>query len=203
MKTLFNYDLTLNEAIMLINNNVDVNEQDIYKQTPLYYIKSFDIAKVLLENGANVHHFDTNGHTPLFKAANKDIAKLLIQYGANVNHIDIYGLNALYYINNSDVIDILIQNKANFNAPNNDYDAPLDYKIDTACALAFIKHGAIPGKIITYEMFRDLFTEEQQKAFDAFLTITPNDEDFFQMCAAYQECITNNNTLEIKDIYLL
>jgi ankyrin repeat protein len=38
-KTLFNEDLTLDEAEELIKNGADVNEQDEYGKTPLFFVK--------------------------------------------------------------------------------------------------------------------------------------------------------------------
>jgi hypothetical protein len=65
-----------------------------------------------------------------------------------------------------------------------------------------IKHGLLFGKIENYQKHRFLFPLEKQEAFDAFASITSNDEDFFQMCLAYQESIKNNVKIEIKDMDL-
>ena len=42
--------------------------------------------------------------------------------------------------------------------------------------------------------------EQQQKAFDVYMSITSNDDDFFQMCLAYQNGVKNNISMEIQDI---
>jgi hypothetical protein len=43
----------------------------------------------------------------------------------------------------------------------------------------------------------------QQEAFDMFITMTSDDNDFFQMCLAYMNKQKNNDKIEIKDIEFL
>jgi hypothetical protein len=67
----------------------------------------------------------------------------------------------------------------------------------------YIKHGALPGKIDTFRKFRDLFTNEQQKAFCAFVMLTSDNDEFYHMCLAYQEGIKNGVKIEIKEMDIL
>ena len=68
-----------------------------------------------------------------------------------------------------------------------------------------IEHGAVPATVEFYQENRELFSKEQQKAFDAYASLTSMDNDFFQMCLAYQSLayqngIKNNISMEIQDI---
>jgi ankyrin repeat protein len=200
MRTLLDSNITFKKAHELIENGADVNEPDAFGQTPLYYTNYSKVAQLYIENGANVNHVDNNGHTPLFKVNNKAMAELFIQHGADVNHKDKYGLNALYYINKSHIVDLLIKHNTNFNIFDKDFYFPVDYQSDLRCARVYIKHGALPGKINTFLQCRDLFTKEQQKAFDAFVMLTSDNDEFYQMCLAYQEGIKNGVKIEIKEM---
>ena len=150
-KTLLYPKNTLEEVQVLIKNGTNVNERDFFRRTPLHYIENIHIVQLLIEHGADVNALDVDQCTPLFFVQNKDILQLLITQGAEVNIREIDGLT------------------------------PLDCQDDIDHAKYLIDHGAINGKIQMYKYFRHLFTEEQQKAFDTFLTITSNDDDFFHV----------------------
>jgi ankyrin repeat protein len=172
-KTLFDDDLTLEEAEELIKNGADVNEKDNYRNTPLFYVENIDIANLLIKYGANVNHKDDYQFTPIFVHVNIAIYKILINSGADINIQDILGLTVL------------------------DYQESIDH------ARVLISNGAIAGKIESYKKFRDLFSKEQQNSFDAFMSITNNDNDFYQMCLAYQNDIKNHVKIDIKEMDIL
>ena len=203
MNTLLDSRITFKKAQKLIEGGADVSEPDAFGQTPLFYTNNSKIAQLYIENGANVNHVDNNGHTPLFKVNNKAMAKLFIQHGADVNHKDKYGLNALYYINKSHIIDLLIKKQINFKMFDDDFYFPVDYQADVRCARVYIKHGALPGKIDTFRKFRDLFTNEQQKAFGAFVMLTSDNDEFYHMCLAYMNNKKNNVKIEIQDMDII
>lgn len=135
-------------------------------------------AKELIENGSDVNSINIIGLTPLYYVQNVEIAKLLIAHGADVNHRDYNHHSILYNINHL-------------------------YNTHHQFAGLFISAGAIPSEIITYHQLRHLFSEEQREAFDMFITITSDDNDFFQMCLAYMNKQKNNDKIEIKDIEIL
>lgn len=171
-KTLFNEGLTLEEAEELIKNGADVNEQDEYGKTPLFFVKNKQIVELLIRHGADIHAINYNGNTPLFYAYDIEISQLLIDYGADVNAVNI--------------------NDKTRRPLDNQY---LDENVD-----ALISRGAVPGQIKTYLGFQYCFSEKQQKVFDVFISITNNDYEFSQMCLAYQNGLKNNIKMEIKDI---
>ena len=184
MKTLFSYGLTLEEAEELIKNGADVNE--IYSkdenQTPLFFAKKIELMRLLIQHGANVNHQNHNKLTPASYTKDIEALQLFIDHGALLNIRDIYGATLLDHQNGM-------------------YNLMFQDHIDNAKLL--IAHGAIAGRIEGYQLFRELFTPEQQKAFDAFSSITNNDEDFFRMCLAYQESIKNHVKINIKDMDIL
>ena len=89
----------------------------------------------------------------------------------------------------------------NLNARDSDNRTALDFCENEMTIQFFIHHGAIPGKIATYIENKDFFSEEQQNAFDIYMSITSNDEDFFQMCLAFQN--NKKNNIEIKEMDIL
>ena len=57
----------LENAKLLVKENININHQDLNKQTPLHYaiiLGHFEIAKLLLENGANIQIKDNLDLTP-------------------------------------------------------------------------------------------------------------------------------------------
>ena len=206
-KTLFDQDITLDEAKELIKNGADVNEEDAFNNTPLFQVLNIDIALLLILHNANVNHIGFQNKTPLFHVLNPNIANLLIVHGADVNHFTSRGETPLFYANNIDIIDLFVKHGAYVNKCDIHGNSVLDslYRLSTPQKdiKRLIKYGFISGKIENYKKYRELFIKEQQKAFDTFASITNNDDDFFQMCLAYQEGIKNNLSIEIQEIGIL
>ena len=171
--TLFDHSLTFEEVLELIKNGANVNDVNGYYETPLFYIDDLNIAKLLIKHGSNVNHRNIYNMTPIFCQDNIDICQLLINNGANINTRDINGLTIL---------------------DGQDYVNNAKY---------LIKYGALPGVIVTYQKYHDFFSEEQQKAFDSFLLLTSDNDQFFQMCLAYQNDQKNNDKIEIKDMEII
>ncbi len=240
MKTLFDQDLTFEEAEELIKNGADVNERNEYGDTPLHRIRNFEVAKLLIEHNVNINSSNIYGVTPIFNVRNLDIAQLFIKHGANLNAQSHDGLIVLFYISDIDLIDLYIRNGIDVNVIDSAGRIPLYYysklkntsivnllvnaganlniKSDNGSVLSivhqssdldksfpkfFIDHGAVASEIEIYHVYRDLFSEEQQKAFDIFASITSDDNDFFQMCLAYQNDQKNNIKMDIAEMEIL
>ena len=177
-KTLFDEDLTLEEAEELIKNGADVNKKIQHGYTPLFYMRNIHIIQLLIKHGADINAQTTLGNSPLHTAYSIEIITLLIANGALLNQRNCYGESVLDYQNQMYTINKIKK---------------IEY---------LIKIGAITGYVENYKFYRHLFTKEQQKAFDDFASITSNDDDFFAMCLAYQEGMMNNISHEIKDVEL-
>ncbi|MCY4200242.1 MAG: ankyrin repeat domain-containing protein [Gammaproteobacteria bacterium] len=85
-------NLYANFVQVLIEAGADVNEKDVYGNTPLHWatLRGDDaaIAKLLIEAGSDTETQDSRGSTPLHWAVsdgNLSIARLLIEAGADVN----------------------------------------------------------------------------------------------------------------------
>ena len=188
-KTFFDDELTLEEAKILIKNGADVNEINDYKRTPLFMIlnrikeiginNTIEMIHLLVKNGANINAVDYfNENLLMVCLKRKDlidkdkeiIIKCLISYKINTNTRDFMGFSALSKTVNMDIIRLLIRNKA------------------------------VPTSVYHYKLYRDLFTKEQQHAFDSFLLLTNNDDDFHQICLACNEDIKNDVYMNIKEI---
>ena len=101
---------------------LNVNEIDIYGQTPIYYCvrdNKIETVKLMIDLGTNINIEDKYGQTCLFYAIREghfDIVELLIQKGANVNQTDKKKRTPYSYaekFNYQNICDLLIQNGAN------------------------------------------------------------------------------------------
>ena len=101
---------------------LNVNEIDIYGQTPIYYCvrdNKIETVKLMIELGTNINIEDEYGQNCLFYAIREnhfEIVELLIQKGANVNQVDKkkrtpYSFAEKY--NYQNICDLLLQNGAN------------------------------------------------------------------------------------------
>lgn len=207
-KTLFDSDITLEEAQVLIKNGADLNEKDNIGCTPLLYImnsrteKNIEIAKLFINHGADVNAKNKYGSSLFFYADDLLMVDLLIAHGADVNAKD-NDLNSPLHVSDLKKTRLLISYGADINQRNRYGDTPFDLAKYAEIATYLIEHGGIAGKIDSYIENKHFFSDEQQKAFDMFITITNNDDDFFQMCLAYQEGHKNNINIGITDIDLI
>jgi ankyrin repeat protein len=118
----------------LLEQGMDVNARDNYKDTPLHEAvdrANTDVAKLLIEKGADVNARGHHQKTPLHKAAiraNTDVAKLLIEKGADVNARDNSQWTPLDHaavVGNTDVAKLLIERGADVNAKDEGQATPL------------------------------------------------------------------------------
>jgi ankyrin repeat protein len=165
-----------------IKNGLDVNQRDMYGDAPLHILskdENFDAIEYLLDNGAFVNALNKNNETPLNIAVSRNSE----------------------YENIGNIV-ILLRKNANPNIPDKYGTVPLSYSNNDKIKKLLIEHGAVPATVEFYQENRKLFSKEQQKAFDAYASLTSMDSDFFQMCLAYQNSIKNNISMEIKDVEL-
>ncbi len=204
MKTLFDKNLTLEEAQELIKNGADVNERNEDGVTPLFYADHLEIMKYLIDNGADIHVKKEDGATLLFNAVDVsiDLIEFLIESGLNVNEKDNIGKTPIFDADLKSV-ECFIKYGANLNEVDIFNKTALSYYYGHKEAALTIKHGMLPSEIDAYQYHRKYFTKEQQRAFDAFLLLTNDNNQFFQMCLAYQEDIKNNVKMEIKEMDIL
>ena len=242
-KTLFDSDLTLEEAQELIKNGANVNEINKEGSNPLFVVSKVEIAQLLIENGANVNFRNLRGKTRLHMDVNLEIIQLLLKHNAYIDIQDENGYTPLHLQENIDITRLLINHDADVNSVDNENYTPLQWYIHyrsiekialflaagadinhlsesgTVLSLIYTKQNDIPNsndvsKFVienggiasdtdTYMHYREFFTPKQQNAFDSFLLLTNNDNDFFQMCLSYQESIKNNVKIDIKDMEIL
>ena len=107
MKTLFDHDLTLEEAKELIKNGANVNEiDDIDHSTPIFNVTNIKIAKLLIDNSAKMDIQNKNGEIALFYVSHPEIAELMIAHGADINHTTTYNNTVLHYAQNHDMVTV-------------------------------------------------------------------------------------------------
>ena len=128
---------------------------------------------------------------------------LLIKNHANVNASDNNGETPIFYCSHKKHMDYLLKNGAEINILNNNKKGILRTTNKPTLNKYLIKNGAIPSTILIYKHYRDLFTKEQQDAFDSFLLLTNDDDQFFDMCLTYQNDQKNHVKIEIKDMDIL
>jgi hypothetical protein len=150
---------------------------DEFGESALFFVMNTEIAQLLIQRGADVHIQNHDGQTPFFFINNENILRLLIQHGADINHVDLYGKNVL-----SKTLDwSLYQKKIPF----------------------LIANGAIPATVDSYKTLRHILSQEQQKMFDVFMSISGSDKEFFQMCRAYKEGVKTEDNMDVKDMDIL
>ena len=101
---------------------LNVNEIDIYGQTPIYYCvrdNKIETVKLMIELGTNINIEDEYGQNCLFYAIREnhfEIVELLIQKGANVNQVDKKKRTPYSFaekFNYQNICDLLLQSGAN------------------------------------------------------------------------------------------
>ena len=114
----------------MLRYGVDVNVNDKYGNTPLYWASMCgytEVVKLLLAHGADVNVKDNDGSTPLYWASSRghtEIVKLLLAHGAdvNVNVNDKYGNTPLFcasYEGHAEIVKLLLEHGADVNVKNN------------------------------------------------------------------------------------
>jgi ankyrin repeat protein len=188
---------------LLIENGAEVNIKNTDGETPIHEAYNMEIAELLINNGADVNVKDKYGRTPLHKAKSMDVICLLVKHHADVNAFDNDGLSPICYWRNQKHIRYLLKHGADINIIDTNKRGVLRISNELIWNKFFIKNGAVASSILIYRHCRELFTKKQQEVFDAFVSITSNDDYFFQMCLAYQNDQKNNVKIEIKDLDIL
>ena len=201
-KTLFDENLTLEEAKELIKNGANVNEKDLHGRTPLFFVNDYQIAQLLINHGADVNHERTHLFTPLMVAHKIEIIKVLVQNGADIHKRSSYGHSCLHIYQNKEILEYFLGLGIDINIRMHN-GLNLLSSANTIFAKYLVEHGILPSTINDYLRYRYLFRKEQQEAFDIFASITHNNEDFFHMCLAYQEGMKNLDQVEIKEMDIL
>ncbi len=120
----------------LVQKGADIEAQDNYGDTPLYYaIGQGDkyLVQTFLEQGAKVNVRNQEGKTPLHYAGLKtDITKALLKAGANVHISDNKGKTPLHCARKVDVAEALINAGADVNAQDEEGNTPLHYAKNTS-----------------------------------------------------------------------
>jgi ankyrin repeat protein len=108
------------EARALLEQGVDINARNEYRQTPLHLAvinKQREVFELLLEKGAEVNTRNLDGNTPLHAAVTRDhaLSEALIDAGANVRTPDEFGFKPLHLAllaNKFETADLLLERGA-------------------------------------------------------------------------------------------
>jgi ankyrin repeat protein len=90
---------------VLLDHHADINAQDKYGNTPLFYADTSPAIKTLLSRGANVNAQNIGNSTPLMRAVytkNKNKAILLLEHGADPLLTNVNGFNAFTISNDEE-----------------------------------------------------------------------------------------------------
>lgn len=199
MKTLFDSDLTLEEAEALIKNGANVNEKRLSGVTPLFIAVNPKIVQLLIDHGANVNHERRGSFTPLMSSKNFDVMDVLVKNGADIHKRSIHGHSCIHLIRETKATEYLLNLGIDINIRTYGGHNMLCYASDKNAEF-LIKKGICPSTINDYLSYKSFFKKEEQDAFDAFLLLTDDDNDFFQMCLAYQNDQKNKVDIYIKDM---
>jgi ankyrin repeat protein len=105
-----------------VKNGANINQKDIFGQTPLNYAvknRFLDVVSCLVENGADVNVRDYDGKTALHLVHhnwNLEFAEKLISNHGDVNVADKFGMTPLHYAakhQQEKIVDLLIKKSAN------------------------------------------------------------------------------------------
>jgi ankyrin repeat protein len=115
----------------LLKNDADVDAQDNYNLTPLFYASSA-AAQLLLERGASVHVRNQIGQTPLHIASGarwgrSEVVRLLLRFGADVDARDSHNMTPLIYsfVGPGEAAQLLLDHGASFQVRNLKGQTPL------------------------------------------------------------------------------
>jgi len=138
----------------LVVHGADVNREDIYAKTPLFYACENGcehIAKYLIEHGADINKESNSRDTPLisaFKGKNLNIINYLIELGVDINTVDLIGNTPLFYACQNGyqkIVKCLIEKGVDINKENYSKDTPLIYACKNGNEIIskyLIEHGA-------------------------------------------------------------
>lgn len=109
---LFKRDLTLHEAMNIVEKGVDIHCVDMHNQTPLFYIQNLDVIKYLISHGMNPLHENMHNETLIFRQHSLDIVKYYMSIGLDINHQNFDGHTVLFLKDDYDdeVLDFFVKN---------------------------------------------------------------------------------------------
>lgn len=129
---------------------------------------TLDDVKEFIDAGSDVNAVSVFGLTPLFYTKSAEIAELLVKHGANIEFKAWTGRTAIFHAH-IDVLNVLVTYGADINIRDNSGYTALNHSY---YPIYLIKNGAVPVDTRTFDEFRQLFTLDQQKAFDAYALIS-------------------------------
>jgi len=102
----------------LLNSGLRINKTIRDGYSPLYQVRSREVAALLIEHGADINHQGDNGKTPLHGIVrcmrNAETTEYIIELGANIHATDRWNKNALFAAQ-IDSAKILIEHGININ----------------------------------------------------------------------------------------
>jgi ankyrin repeat protein len=157
-------DGNLEEVKSFLRNDANINAQDNFGRTPLYWATinatlnnhGLEALQLLLNNGEqqSINVPNNIRETPLFRAIfldNPEIVRLLLHYGAqqSVNMQDTKGYTPLHFAasrNITPIIQILLDNGADRNITDNENMTPEQVPGVTQETREFIQNYILPNK---------------------------------------------------------
>ena len=105
----------------LVEKGYDCNIKDIMGNTPIFYAKSAEAARLLLENGARIDVLSSKNRTALFYQRDIEVVELLVNNGVELDVIDVFGFTAallFYEANFMEGVRLLINHGADISIKN-------------------------------------------------------------------------------------
>lgn len=148
----------LKAVVWLINNSIDIEKENEFGQTAIFYAiqsKNSGVLQILVENKANINHLDKYKRTALQDAvisANNRIIDYLIDKTDILHNCDIHGNNLIFDALANGSLDVikkigLLKKDININQINEDGNCILHKEIvqrDNTLALLLMELGADP-----------------------------------------------------------
>ena len=199
----------LDVIALLLESGADTENADSKLRTPLFFANTAAVTKELLKHGANVNHQNCYDQTPLFfrPEASIDVSMELLKHGANVNHRDKTGQTALFEAilnHRRDLVEILISNGADVNI-NRASKESVEITNYSRCGLTPLQTALRSFiKLVQYCPFvtdpRYHHVQRLQNYFDVIKLIVPlcNDFSFVVPPGITEPCLVHFFKAEIK-----
>ncbi|MCH8331007.1 MAG: WG repeat-containing protein [Bacteroidetes bacterium] len=148
-------NIPLVKHLLLLGANP--NNQGKYSSTPLFHVKSEEVAQLLISAGANAKHRNKFNWTALIKQQDTSVLKVLFINGADINHFkDKFSLLSMAVRKgNTDLITFLIKNGVEINQSLSCGSYPLCYAPNRSIVELLINHGAEIKEDMNLQFIRD------------------------------------------------